>query len=135
AEPAAGLVVSGARVLATLAPSSDELFVFPSTSRLQLSDAQRYAFAFAIPVATPGLKFISRESLDLAGPPADHPLSSRYEEMDAVAVFHEVVGPWGRVFLKGDIALLNALFRQTSAFMHGIHQFIAKNLAKAELGP
>jgi 4-hydroxyphenylacetate 3-monooxygenase len=133
AETAEGLVVSGARVLATLAPYSDELLVFPSTSRLQLSDAQRYAFAFALPVATPGLKFICRESLDLAGPPADHPLSSRYEEMDAVAVFHEVVVPWERVFLKGDIALLNALFRQTNAFMHGIHQFIAKNLAKAEL--
>ncbi|HLH22002.1 MAG TPA: 4-hydroxyphenylacetate 3-monooxygenase, oxygenase component [Chloroflexota bacterium] len=131
-ESAAGLVVSGARTLATLAPYADELLVYPSTSRIAASDAPRYAFAFAIPVATPGLKFICRQSLDPGGNPADHPLAARYEEMDAVAVFHEVVVPWDRVFLKGDPALCNALFRETPAFYHGVHQFTAKNLAKAE---
>src|SRR5581483_7330528 len=88
--------------------------------------------AFAIPVATPGLRFICRESLDLGAPLADHPLSARYEEMDAVAIFHEVLVPWERVFLRGDPALCNALFRTTPAFVHGIHQFTTKNLAKAE---
>ncbi|HEY7067605.1 MAG TPA: 4-hydroxyphenylacetate 3-monooxygenase, oxygenase component [Chloroflexota bacterium] len=131
-ESAAGLVVSGARTLATLAPYADELLVYPSTSRITASDAPRYAFAFAIPVATPGLKFICRESLDPGGNAADHPLAARYEEMDAVAVFHEVAVPWERVFLKGDPALCNALFRETPAFYHGVHQFTAKNLAKAE---
>jgi 4-hydroxyphenylacetate 3-monooxygenase len=57
-ESTAGLVVSGARTLATLAPYADELLVYPSTSRITASDAPRYAFAFAIPVATPGLKFL-----------------------------------------------------------------------------
>lgn len=128
-----GLAVSGARMLATLAPYSDELMVFPSPSRTSPSDAPRYAFAFSIPVATPGLRFICRESFDLGRSSFDHPLSSRYEEMDAVAIFDEVVVPWERVFLKGDVLLCNRLFRETPAFMHGIHQFTAKNLAKAEL--
>jgi len=131
-ESAEGLVVSGARMLATLAPYADELYVFPSPSRTQQSDAPRFAFAFAVPVATPGLKFICRESLDGGGSPADYPLTSRYEEMDAVAVFRDVVVPWERVFLKGDIVLCNRLFRDTPAFLHGIHQFTVKNLAKAE---
>jgi 4-hydroxyphenylacetate 3-monooxygenase len=131
-ESAQGLVVSGARMLATLAPYADELLVFPSPSRTQQSDAPRFAFAFAVPVATRGLKFICRESLDPGGSAADYPLTSRFEEMDAVAVFHEVVVPWERVFLKGDIVLCNRLFRETPAFLHGIHQFTAKNLAKAE---
>ena len=52
--------------------------------------------------------------------------------MDAVAVFRDVVVPWERVFLKGDIGLCNRLFRDTPAFLHGIHQFTVKNLAKAE---
>src|SRR5205807_10227239 len=60
-ENAAGLVVSGARMLATLAPYADELMVFPSPSRTHPTDAPRYAYAFAIPIATPGLKFICRE--------------------------------------------------------------------------
>ena len=132
-ESAEGLVVSGARMLATLAPFSDELLVFPSPTRLQPSDADRYAFAFAVPMATPGLKFICRESFAGDGRSVDHPLASRFEEMDAVAVFHEVVVPWERVFLKGDIALCNGLFRGTNAFIHGIHQFMTKNQAKAEL--
>ncbi|HVO94019.1 MAG TPA: 4-hydroxyphenylacetate 3-monooxygenase, oxygenase component [Terriglobales bacterium] len=131
-ESAAGLIVNGARMLATLAPYADELYVFPSPSRTQQSDAPRFAFAFAVPVATPGLKFICRESLDSGGSSADYPLTSRYEEMDAVAVFKDVVVPWERVFLKGDITLCNRLFRDTPAFLHGIHQFTVKNLAKAE---
>jgi 4-hydroxyphenylacetate 3-monooxygenase len=128
-----GLVVSGARMLATLAPYADELMVFPSPSRTHPTDAPRYAFAFAVPMAVPGLKFICRESFDAGGPAGDHPLTSRFDEMDAVAVFDEVVVPWDRVFLKGDIGLCNGLFRFTNAFVHAIHQFTTKNLAKAEL--
>src|SRR5581483_6734344 len=59
-----GIVVSGARILATLAPFADELLVFPSPSRSAPTDAVEFAFAFAVPVATPGLSFICRESLD-----------------------------------------------------------------------
>lgn len=130
-ESAAGLVVSGARMLATLAPYADELYVFPSPSRTQQSDAPRFAFAFALPLSTPGLQFMCRESY-AGGSTADYPLTARYEEMDSVAVFDDVVVPWERVFLKGDIALCNKLFRETPAFLHGIHQFTAKNLAKVE---
>jgi 4-hydroxyphenylacetate 3-monooxygenase len=130
-ESAAGLVVSGARMLATLAPYADELHVFPSPSRTQQSDAPRFAFAFALPLSTPGLQFMCRESY-AGGSTADYPLTARYEEMDSVAVFDDVVVPWERVFLKGDITLCNKLFRETPAFLHGIHQFTAKNLAKAE---
>lgn len=131
-ESAEGLVVSGARALATLAPYADELLIFPSTSRVQASDAPRYAFAFAVPVATPGLRFVCRQSLDPGGPPLDSPLAAQFEEMDCVAIFHEVVVPWERVFLYGEPALCNGLFRETPAFYHAIHQFTTKNLVKAE---
>ncbi|HZT06778.1 MAG TPA: 4-hydroxyphenylacetate 3-monooxygenase, oxygenase component [Chloroflexota bacterium] len=131
-ESAQGLVVSGARMLATLAPYADELHVFPSPSRTDPSDAARYAFAFACPVATPGLKFVCRESFDVGRSTSEHPLTARYEEMDAVVIFDEAVIPWERVFLKGDIALCNRLFRETPIFLHGIHQFTTKNLAKTE---
>lgn len=132
-ESAEGLIVSGARMLATLAPYADELLVFPSPSRTHPSDAPPYAFAFAVSMAAPGLRFICRESFDIGRSPVEHPLAARYEEMDSVAIFHDVVVPWDRVFLKGDIGLCNRLFRDTPAFMHAIHQFTTKNLAKTEL--
>ncbi|MDE3074056.1 MAG: 4-hydroxyphenylacetate 3-monooxygenase, oxygenase component, partial [Chloroflexota bacterium] len=127
-----GIIVSGARMLATLAPISDELVVMPSTVVVHGVDAAAYAFAFSIPVATPGLKFICRESFDLGRSEFDHPLTSRFEEMDAVAIFDEVLVPRERLFLKGSMELCNGLFRKTSAYAHAMHQFMVKNLVKAE---
>jgi len=134
AENDRGIVVSGARTLATLAPFSDEIVIFPGPTpgQLRKEDADRYAFAFCIPVATPGLKFLCRESLDDGRAVADHPLSSRFDEEDAVAVFDQVQVPYERLFLKGDSELGNGLWRGTKAYNHGVHQFTVKNLAKAE---
>jgi 4-hydroxyphenylacetate 3-monooxygenase len=128
-----GLILSGARILATLAPASDELFVAPAPSRsAQGSHANPRAFVFAIPVATPGLRFICRESFDIGRSSFDHPLGSRFEEMDCTAVFDRVLVPWERVFLYGEQEYCAALFRDTNAFSHSIHQFLTKNWVKAE---
>ncbi len=127
-----GLVLSGARILATLAPASDELLVAPAPSRSYAGAGNPRAFAFAIPVATRGLRFICRESFDIGRSSFDHPLGSRFEEMDCTAVFDRVLVPWERVFLYGDQEYCAALFRETNIFNHAIHQFLTKNWAKAE---
>jgi 4-hydroxyphenylacetate 3-monooxygenase len=131
-ETDAGLIMSGARILATLAPASDELFVAPSPSRSYAGVGNPRAFAFAIPVDTPGLRMICRESFDYGRSSFDHPLGSRFEEMDCTAVFHNVLVPWERVFLYGDQEYCQALFRDTNTFTHSIHQFLTKNWVKAE---
>ena len=61
-----GLIVRGSKLLATLAPFSDEIFA-PIYRPLPPNDpnSEKYAIGFALPVATPGLKFICRESYDL----------------------------------------------------------------------
>ena len=127
-----GIVVKGARVLATLGPISDEIMVFPSTVLSTMPDAERYAFAFSIPSATAGLKFVCRESFDLGRPSYDHPLGSRFEEMDAIVLFDEVLVPWERVFLLGDIELCNDAYAATNALVHMMHQVVTKNVAKSE---
>lgn len=131
-ETDSGLVLSGARILATLAPASDELFVAPSPSRSYAGAGNPRAFAFAIPIATPGLRMICRESFDYGRSSFDHPLASRFEEMDCTAVFHDVLVPWERVFLYGDQEYCQALFRDTNCFTHSMHQFLVKNWVKAE---
>src|SRR5438093_4941393 len=56
-ETDAGIVVRGARVLATLGPLADEIAVY-SPRMVRMTDGHRpYALNFAIPVGTPGLKF------------------------------------------------------------------------------
>ncbi len=128
-----GIVIRGARMLATLAPFSDEIAVFPSTVlRAGGPEVDRYSFAFAIPCNTPGLKFLCRDSYDIGRSHFDHPLASRFEEMDAVVVFDDVLVPWDRVFLKGDVERCNGAYGETNAVLHMMNQVIVKNVAKTE---
>ena len=108
-ETSAGLVLTGARMLSTLAPISDEILVAPYMPR-RPNEAE-YAIVFALPVATPGLTFICREPYDAGRSSYDRPLSSRYDEGDAVAVFEEVLVPWERVFGARDVDTYNLIAR------------------------
>jgi 4-hydroxyphenylacetate 3-monooxygenase len=127
-----GIVIRGARILATLGPLSDEIAVFPSTVLKAAADTAPFAFAFAIPSDTPGLKYICRESFDYGRSSSEHPLGSRFEEMDAIVIFDDVLVPWERVFLNARPDLCNAAFATTNAVIHMMHQVVCKNIAKAE---
>ncbi|MGH7429756.1 MAG: 4-hydroxyphenylacetate 3-monooxygenase, oxygenase component, partial [Candidatus Methylomirabilaceae bacterium] len=126
-----GVLIRGARMLATL-PVSDEIMVFPSTVLRGQEEDAPYAFAFAIPCATPGLRFLCRETFDYGRTPADHPLGSRFEEMDAVVIFDDVLVPWERMFLMRDVERCNKAFAETRAVVHMAHQVVTKNVAKTE---
>jgi 4-hydroxyphenylacetate 3-monooxygenase len=127
-----GIVVNGCRLLATLAPMSEELLVFPSTVLKAEPAAEPFALSFAIPCNAKGLKFLCRDTYDLGRPRFDHPLASRFDEMDAVVVFDNVLVPWNRVFLCGDVVRCNSLYAATSAVVHMMHQVVVKNVAKSE---
>src|SRR5262245_33499462 len=99
-ETADGVIVRGAKMLGTMAPITEEVAVIPFGGVPPGDDA--YALAFAIPAATPGLTFICRETVSpLPRSRFDHPLSSRFEEMDCIAVFEDVLVPWDRVMVDG----------------------------------
>jgi len=127
-----GIIIRGARILATLGPLSDEIVVFPSTVLKAAADTAPFAFAFAIPSDTPGLKYICRESFDYGRSSSEHPLGSRFEEMDAIVIFDDVLVPWERVFLNARPDLCNAAYATTNAVVHMMHQVVCKNVAKAE---
>ncbi|MCY4557826.1 MAG: 4-hydroxyphenylacetate 3-monooxygenase, oxygenase component [Chloroflexi bacterium] len=133
-ETDAGLIVRGPRVLATLGPLSDEIMVYPTRSSLLArdEDAHKYAFAFAVPCGIDGLKFICRESFDLGRSHFDHPLGSRFEEMDAIVFFDDVLVPWERVFMYGDRHKCNNMSNETGQYVHTGHQVVTKNVAKCE---
>ena len=107
-ETATGIVVRGARILATLAPFADEIAVYPGLPIP--ADATAHALAFAIPADTPGLIFLCRDS---AAAPAedlfDRPLSSRFDEQDAFVIFDDVEVPRERLFVDGRTDIYNAI--------------------------
>jgi 4-hydroxyphenylacetate 3-monooxygenase len=127
-----GIIVNGARMLATLGPLAEELLVFPSTVLKAEPSAEPFALAFAINCNAPGLKFLCRDPFDLGRSHFDAPLSSRFEEMDCVVIFNQVLVPWERVFLCGDVARCNALYADTNAVINMMHQVVVKNTVKAE---
>ena len=127
-----GIVVRGARLLATIGPISDELLVFPSTVLKGTPDDAPYSFAFAISSDTPGLRYICRESMDYGRSHFDHPLGSRFEEMDAVVVFDDVHVPFERCFMIGHPEMCNSFYAETSAAVHMTHQVTTRTTAKTE---
>jgi 4-hydroxyphenylacetate 3-monooxygenase len=114
-----GLIVSGAKMLATAAPYSDEILVWPFSVRRSEKSETPYAIAFAIPSNTPGLRFISRETYSETNT-FDHPLASRFDEMDAVAVFDKVLVPWDRVFINQDFERVNRIWEIQSNSFTGV---------------
>jgi 4-hydroxyphenylacetate 3-monooxygenase len=130
-ETDAGVVVRGCRMLATL-PISDAIMVLPSTLLKATPEDAPYAFGFVIANDTPGLKFICRESVDYGRSHFDHPLGSRFEEMDAVVVFDDVHVPWENMLLYRDVERCNTAYARTGAVVGMAHQVVVKNIAKCE---
>jgi 4-hydroxyphenylacetate 3-monooxygenase len=125
-----GIVVRGAKVLATLAPYADEQTVYPSQPLPP--EATRYALAFAVPMDTSGLKFLCRDAASSPGAdPFDKPLSSHFDEQDAFCIFDDVLVPWDRIFIDGDVPIYNSL-RKTGFHINFTTQSTTRALTKLE---
>ena len=131
-----GVIVRGARMLATLAAYSDDLLVMPAPSYPlpDNEDAKPYALGFVIPMATPGVRLINRPAMVNPGfgSSHDYPLSSRFDESDCMVVFDNVLAPWENVFIYRDVNIFNNIYRHASLGPAMAHQFSAKDLCKAE---
>ncbi|MDR2256485.1 MAG: aromatic ring hydroxylase [Arthrobacter sp.] len=107
-----GLVVRGAKMIATLGPIADELYVYPATPIQK--GFEHYALSFAIPVASPGVVQVCRDHYGVDQAPEDRPFSSRFDEQDAVVIFDDVFVPFERVFIDGDLGVYNAVNAATA---------------------
>jgi aromatic ring hydroxylase len=127
-----GIVVRGARILSTLAPFADEIAVYPGHP-LAPDATPPYALAFSIPMDTPGLIFLCRDS---ASTPAanlfDRPLSSRFDEQDAFVIFDDVEVPRHRVFIDGDLDVYNSVMGPTAWWPNIMQQTTLRALTKLE---
>ncbi|OLT19156.1 Pyoverdin chromophore biosynthetic protein pvcC [Actinomadura sp. CNU-125] len=103
-ETDAGVVVSGAKVVAT--GSALTHYNFIASWGLPVKE-KRFALVATVPMDAPGMKLICRPSYSAAaavtGSPFDYPLSSRLDENDSILILDEVLVPWENVFVYGDI--------------------------------
>ncbi|CAH2713194.1 4-hydroxyphenylacetate 3-monooxygenase oxygenase component [Neobacillus rhizosphaerae] len=123
-----GIIIKGARLLATQGGLTDEVLVYSAGGVFNESEA----YAFSIPSDTKGLKFICRESFAGGDSSFNYPLSSRYEEMDTILVFDQVLVPWDRVFFYNNVEVANHFLLQSSFHHFATHQVITRQIIKTE---
>ncbi|MEK4026309.1 MULTISPECIES: 4-hydroxyphenylacetate 3-monooxygenase, oxygenase component [Sporosarcina] len=124
-----GIIIKGARLLATQGGLTDEVLVF-SVGRFLFNEDE--AFAFSIPSNTKGLKFICRETFSGGQSSFNYPLSSRFEEMDSIVVFDNVLVPWNRVFYYNNAEVAEEFPIQSSFHPFTKHQVLTRQIVKTE---
>ena len=131
AERAGGIVVRGAQMLGTGSVMSDYIFV---TVILPLKPGDEdYAISCVVPNSAPGVKLYPRRPYALGVSSVfDYPLSSRFDESDALVVFDDVFVPWDDVFIYKNIALTSGQFSVTAAHVLGNTQSHIRSWAKLQ---
>ena len=124
-----GLIVKGAKMLGTSALMADEVFV--SCIQPLAPGDEPYAVSAVVPMNTPGLRILSRKSYEAAANSVfDNPLSSRFDENDALLYFDEVKIPWERVFVCEDTAMCQKQFHKTPCYRFEEYQAVVRLLVK-----
>ncbi|MCS6926422.1 MAG: gamma-aminobutyrate dehydratase [Candidatus Binatia bacterium] len=95
-----GIVVRGAKVHTSVSTNTDEVIVLPT--RAMRAEDKPYAVAFALPIATKGLKLIASSYGGFKKDPFEFPISARHKMMETLTIFDDVFVPWERVFLCGE---------------------------------
>lgn len=128
-EDAGGITVRGSKMLGTGAVLSNEVLV--TTLRPLKDDEARYAFTAAVPLNLRGIKLLSRRSYEGAASSAfDYPLSSRFDENDALLYFDDVKIPWDRIFVHRDTRAQLAQWHDTPAHAYQNYQSEIRLLVK-----
>lgn len=92
-ETDAGIVVKGAK-FETAAAYAEQAFVKPTIANWGDSELSDYAVGFIAYMGAPGMKHICRTGFAGRAPIEDYPLSNRFDEVDTLIVFDNVLIPW-----------------------------------------
>jgi len=129
-ETDAGLVVRGAK-FETAAAYANQAFTKPTIANWGEDALSDYAVGFICDLGAPGLKFICRTGFAGRASVEDYPLSNRFDEIDTLVVFDDVLIPWENVlFYRHTRAAtcIRATLHRYSAFA-----FVQRNLRLADM--
>jgi len=120
-EDPTGITIRGAKMLGTSSIMANEVFV-ANLQPLKPGE-EDLAFCCAVPMAAKGLRVLSRKSYEAGATSVyDNPLSSRFDENDAVIYFDDVKVAWDRVFVHRDIDMCRAQFHDTPGHIYQNYQ-------------
>jgi 4-hydroxyphenylacetate 3-monooxygenase len=88
-----GLIIRGAKY-ETASAYANQAFVKPTIANWGDDKLSDYALGCIVQMNAPGLKHICRTGFAGRRPVADYPLSNRFDEVDTLMVFDDVLVPW-----------------------------------------
>lgn len=129
-ETDAGIIVRGAKY-ETAAAYANQAFTKPTIANWGNDALSDYAVGFICDLGSPGLRFICRTGFTGRAPVEDYPLSNRFDEVDTLVIFDNVLIPWENVLFYRHTkaaSFIRATLHRYSAFA-----FVQRNLKLADM--
>ncbi|KJC56062.1 4-hydroxyphenylacetate 3-hydroxylase [Bradyrhizobium sp. LTSPM299] len=129
-ETDAGIIVRGAKY-ETAAAYANQAFTKPTIANWGDAAYSDYAVGFICDLGSPGLKFICRTGFAGRAPIDDYPLSNRFDEVDTLVIFDNVLIPWENVLFYRHTKA--AVFIRATLHRYSAFAFVQRNLKLADM--
>jgi 4-hydroxyphenylacetate 3-monooxygenase len=129
-ETDSGIIVRGAKY-ETAAAYANQAFTKPTIANWGDSAYSDYAVGFICDLGTPGLKFICRTGFSGRAPLDDYPLSNRFDEIDTLVIFDDVLIPWENVLFYRHTKA--AVFIRATLHRYSAFAFVQRSLKFADM--
>jgi 4-hydroxyphenylacetate 3-monooxygenase len=129
-ETDAGIIVRGAKY-ETAAAYANQAFTKPTIANWGDVAYSDYAVGFICDLNSPGLKFICRTGFTGRAPIDDYPLSNRFDEVDTLVIFDNVLIPWENVLFYRHTKA--AVFIRATLHRYSAFAFVQRNLKLADM--
>ncbi|ABG04811.1 4-hydroxyphenylacetate 3-hydroxylase [Rubrobacter xylanophilus DSM 9941] len=125
-----GIVVRGAKY-ETAAAYAHQAFVKPTIANWTDESMAPYACGFICEMNAPGLKHLCRSSLGKGANPTDYPMSTRFDEIDTLLIFDNVLIPWENVLFHRSIE--SAQYIRATLHRYSAFNYVLRVLRRADL--
>ena len=126
-----GIVVKGAK-FETAAAYAHQAFVKPTILNWEAGEETMAPFAcgFIADMGAPGLKHICRTSLGTGKNDTDYPISTKFEEIDTLLIFDNVLIPWENVLFHRSLA--SAAYIRSTLHRYSAFNYVLRVLRRAD---
>ena len=129
-ETDAGLIVRGAKY-ETAAAYANQAFTKPTIANWGNDKLSDYAVGFICDLSSPNLKFICRAGFADESRARDYPLSARFDEVDTLVIFNDVLVPWENVLFYRHTAA--ATYIRATLHRYSAFAFVQRTLKQADM--
>jgi 4-hydroxyphenylacetate 3-monooxygenase len=125
-----GIIVRGAKY-ETAAAYANQAFTKPTIANWGDAALSNYAVGFICDLGSPGITMICRTGFAGRAPSQDYPLSNRFDEVDSLVIFDNVLIPWENVLFYRHTKA--ATFIRATLHRYSAFAFVQRNLKVADM--